>query len=162
MRKDCNSLKSIKFRHISQKVVVTDDDDDDDEDNDDYIDGVDIVCMKVSFQSDGVYLDLVDLVRQDTGFVRVRGGPIAFDRCSDLETSHPISLSTEDASLELQFPFIRSDRSDAGVSSLEFVISSLPAIELTLVTNEPSGLILHSFVSDDLFVALELFEGWLK
>lgn len=119
------------------------------------------ICLKVSFQSDGVYLDLIDLVRQDTGFVRVQGGPIAFDRCSDLETSHPISLSTEDASLELAFPFLRSDRSDARISSVGIVISSIPAMELTLVTNEPSGLILHSHVVDDLFVALELFDGWL-
>lgn len=115
----------------------------------------------MSFQSDGIHLDLIELVRQDTGLVHVHGGPVAFDRCSDLMSSHPVSLSTDDASLELHFP--TSGLFNTTLTSFhtgsEDDIRSMPSIDLTFITNEPSGLIIHSVIAADWFIAFELFQG---
>lgn len=45
--------------------------------------------VKVTYTGDGVHLDVVNLVRQDGGLI-VAQGAVAFDRCSDTVTAHPI------------------------------------------------------------------------
>ena len=57
--------------------------------------------MKVTYTADGVHLDLVNLVRQDGGLI-VAEGPVAFDRCSDTVTAHPVMFTGgSHASLDL-------------------------------------------------------------
>jgi len=107
------------------------------------------VCMKVTYTADGVHLDLVNLVRQDGGLVVARGS-VAFDRCSDTVTAHPVMFTgNRDASLRLPG---RWWSTNAAASS----------VQLTLTTNEPDGLLFYVLVDDQeraSFLALELFEG---
>jgi len=112
-------------------------------------------CLKVTYSADGVHLDLVNQVRQDGGLV-VAHGSVAFDRCSDTVSAHPIMFTAPTAaSLELPGSWW-SATGTAGSS-----------VQLTLTTNEPDGLIFHVLLSDDDrdggeqsgFLALELFEG---
>jgi len=103
--------------------------------------------LKVTYTADGVHLDLVNLVRQDVGLV-VAHGAVAFDRCSDTVTAHPIMFTGHaDASLQLPASW-RS--SSTGLS-----------VQLTLITNEPDGLLLYVLLGEAKtgFLALELFEG---
>ena len=105
--------------------------------------------LKVTYTADGVHLDLVNLVRQDGGLI-VAEGAVAFDRCSDTVTAHPIMFTAgaSDASLELP----GSWSSEAAGSS----------IQMTFTTNEPQGLLFYVLLKDDgqnSFFALELFEG---
>jgi len=110
-------------------------------------------CLKVTYSADGVHLDLVNQVRQDGGLV-VAHGSVAFDRCSDTVSAHPIMFTAPTAaSLELPGSWW-SATGTAGSS-----------VQLTLTTNEPDGLIFHVLLSDadggehSGFLALELFEG---
>ena len=103
----------------------------------------------MTYAADGVHLDLVNLVRQDGGLI-VADGAVAFDRCSDTVTAHPVMFTSggTDASLELPGPWWSAT---AGSS-----------IRLTLTTNEPDGLIFYVLLNDNQqasFVALQLFEG---
>lgn len=133
--------------------------------------------MQVTYQSDGVHLDLVELIRHGADIVRLvssaanqrSGGPgvpssttsksATFNRCADLETSQPIGLTNEDASLEL-FPVSPSSNASGGDSDRAAAFP--PSVELTLTTNEPEGLVLHALVGSDLVFAVELFEGLQK
>jgi len=101
----------------------------------------------VTYSADGVHLDLVNLVRQDAGLIVAKGG-VAFDRCSDTVTAHPIMFSGG-AGASLQLP-ATSWSMDPGFT-----------VQLTLTTNEPDGLIFYVLLDDlqSSFIALELFEG---
>jgi len=101
----------------------------------------------VTYTADGVHLDLVNLVRQDVGLI-IAEGAVAFDRCSDTMPAHPI-MFTGDSDASLQLPGTWS--STAAGSSLQ----------LTLVTNEPDGLLFYVLLEDEQssFLAVELFEG---
>jgi len=101
----------------------------------------------VTYTADGLHLDLVNLVRQDVGLIMAEGA-VAFDRCSDTVPAYPI-MFTGDSDASLQLPGTWS--STAAGSSLQ----------LTLVTNEPDGLLFYVLLEDEQssFLAVELFEG---
>ena len=102
-------------------------------------------CLKVTYTADGVHLDLVNLVRRDGGLI-IAQGAVAFDRCSDIVTAHPVMfVGGTDASLQLPGTWT----STAGGFS----------VQLTFTTNEPDGLLVYILLGDDGFLAVELFEG---
>jgi len=108
----------------------------------------------VTYTADGVHLDLVHLVRQDSGVV-VAHGTLVFDRCSDSFTTHPI-MFVGGTEASLQLPGAWRSTTAAGYS-----------VQLTLTTNEPDGLVLYVPLGDDDeqdpgFLALELFEGVVR
>lgn len=101
----------------------------------------------MTYTADGVHLNLVNLVRQDTGLI-IAEGAMVFDRCSDTMTTHQIMLvSGTDASLQLPGTW---SPTEAGSS-----------VQLTLITNEPDGVLFYTLLGVEQagFLAIELFEG---
>ena len=101
-------------------------------------------CLKVTYTADGVHLDLVNLVRQDGGLVIAKGA-VAFDRCSDTISSHPVMfVGSTDASLQIPGTW----SSTAAGSS----------VQLTIITNEPDGLLFYILLDNERasFLAIEL------
>ena len=104
----------------------------------------------MTYTADGVHLDLVNLVRQDGGVI-VAEGAVAFDRCSDTVTAHPV-MFVGGSTASLQLPGTWSSTT-AGSS-----------VQLTITTNEPDGLLFYVLLGDEQagFLALELFEGLIQ
>ena len=103
--------------------------------------------LKVTYTADGVHLDLVNLVRQDGGLI-IAHGTVAFDRCSDTVTAHPI-MFVGGTGASLQLP-----------DTWSFTTTG-SSVQLTVTTNEPDGLLLYVMLGDEQagFLAVELFEG---
>jgi len=86
-------------------------------------------------------------VRQDVGLI-IAEGAVAFDRCSDTVTAHPV-MFTGDSDASLQLPASWS------------LTAAGSSVQLTLITNEPDGLLFYVLLEDEQssFLAVELFEG---
>ena len=99
------------------------------------------------YRADGLLLDLIATSRLNGSLVEVNGGHL-YDKCEDMETLQPLTFATEESVLELPEWNIRQD-----ISTIEF----------TFQTNEPDGLLLHSFLGrvDDgsSFLGVQMLKG---